>query len=150
MPFRAAVAVIVAVCGTLSCGSAPCTSCQNVAGIYQETTTAQGVDCGDGKLLEYIGGPGFFQLTQHGSALSNLFLSGELHEDLSATFGPGPAVAISLGPGATDEPGVVTLTGQFNGSGADFTFTGTYAFVADVDGCEVDANATWTPMPNGD
>jgi hypothetical protein len=135
--------------GTLSCGGAPCTKCENVAGIYQETRVAQSVDCGDDRILEYNGGPGFFELTQHGSALSTIILSGQLHEDLSATFGPAPGVAIGIGSAAMDEPGTVTLKGQFAGSGSQLTFTGTYAFVADIDGCEVDAAATWTPAMSG-
>ena len=135
-----------------ACSPQPCLTCTSVAGTYGETTQFSSVDCQDGRQLFWgqSGEPVQIGQTSNALTVDGPGFSGVLHGDLSADFGPRPSYAIpvdALGnpnPSGQGEPGKLYLDGWFQGSGQASGFNGTYAFIADVDGCEVDSKANWT------
>ena len=150
----AAAAALLGSCRAAS--PAACTTCSVVAGHYSETAESATVDCGDNHFLGFSGTSDAASLAQTNSALSlrSSFgaMPGVLHDDGSATFGPIPAVAHAVdGTGTVDPsgkptPGKLSLEGFFlplGSAAAASSFAGTYVFVADDDGCELDSRATW-------
>ena len=146
------VAALAVMLGSACGGSSPvpCATCLAVGGSYVETAASTQVDCGDARVLYFNGGRGLTQLTQDGSVLSfssgGTTMPGVLHSDGSASFGPIPAVAQPVGGVGEPTPGKLYLEGWFSGGAAGGTsasFAGTYVFIADPDGCELDARASW-------
>ena len=143
----AALVIAFAGCG----GTSPvrCTDCLNVAGAYLETAASTQIDCGDQRVLYFNGGSGQSQVAQEGSALTlssiGFSMAGVLHADGSASFGPIPAVAQPVGGTGEPTPGKLYLEGFFKAGAASTAagFAGTYVFIADPDGCELDAKASW-------
>ena len=117
----------------------PCTTCLQVAGSYSETSRDNLIDCGDGTLLRFTGGSHGVSVSQDGSNLGALGMSGVLHADGSAILGPIPAEAQSATGGAPT-PGKLRLLGWFFDDGAGMQFQGSYTFVADTNGCELAAH----------
>ena len=139
----ALAAAIGSACGGTS--PSPCTSCLTVSGTYRETAATTQIDCGDRRVLYFNGGTGQISVAQQGSALTlsslGTTLPGVLHADGSASFGPVPAVAQPIGGVGEPTPGKLYLEGFFK-AGAR-SFAGTYVFIADPDGCELDSRSTW-------
>jgi hypothetical protein len=135
-------AFLLQACGSAS--PAPCTACLEVAGVYAETALTTTVDCGDNFHLRFTGGSGQTRITQSGSRLDStgLGLTGVLHDDGSAIFGPIPAVAQPLDSQSGPTPGKLRLAGWFVDGAVPARFEGTYVFIADTNGCEIDAPTT--------
>jgi hypothetical protein len=126
----------------------PCTTCLTVQGRYQESTQVTQVQCGAGRILYFRGGTSTAVVSQTGSALSaialGLQLTGVLHADGSASLGPTAAEATSSDGSSGPIPGKLWLEGWFLAeAGAVGRFDGTYVFIADDDGCELDSQAKW-------
>lgn len=127
---------------------APCTSCLSVQGSYHEESQTTQVACGGGRVLYFKGGGRDAFVSQTGSNLSaevlRTRLTGVLHADGSAAFGPIPALATSVDGSSPDTPGKLWLEGWFTVPGGAVTgFEGTYLFIADDDGCELDSQVKW-------
>jgi hypothetical protein len=138
---RLAVAAALLVCACGAGSPAPCTSCLQVAGLYSETAQNNLIDCGDGTQLRFTGGSGENSVSQQGSKLQfgSLGMTGVLHADGSAQLGPIPAEAQSV-TGGPPTPGKLRLLGWFFDDGGGMQFEGSYTFVADTNGCELDAH----------
>ena len=124
---------------------APCTSCRFVQGRYTEIAQPNTAQCGGGRVLTFSGGAGNPEVSQSGSRLSiaaSQPVVGVLHEDGSASFGPIDTFATSSdGP---NSPGKMYLEGWFGPATGTVTgFDGTYVFIANDDGCEVDGPVRW-------
>jgi len=138
-----------------ACSPSPCANCRTVSGNYLETLVGANTGCGDQQYLIIASTQDQAYLTQTGSALQLSGyegMSGTLHDDGSASFGPVPAtfepVDADGNPDPTGNPvgGRFFLDGWFTNGAADTsTFEGTYFFIADDDGCEIDARVTWSP-----
>lgn len=137
-----------------ACSPAPCATCLAVDGVYSELSQTSNVECGGGQSLSFEGARTTVTLVQTASTLGldalDTHLPGVLHADGSASFGPVPAWAIPQdGSGNTDPsrskiPGKLYLEGWFTGTGAASAgFEGTYLFISDKDGCEIDARVRW-------
>jgi hypothetical protein len=136
------------------CSPEPCASCLLVNGTYNEIVTSTSVDCHDGLLLRFGGPPDQSTVTQGGSTLTldgPQGMQGVLHSDMSASFGPIPATAEPIDaagnpdPNGSPSPGKLYLEGWFvSDKGHATSFSGTYVFIADADGCEIDSLAQWT------
>jgi len=137
------------------CTPEPCTSCISITGTYNETAESTAVNCDDGSFLEQDFPPDAVSLTQSDSSVTasnSVFanLPGVLHSDLSVSFGPVPGIAEPVDgdgnpdPSGTPEPGKLYLEGWFSSvSGQGVLFKGTYMFIADLNGCEVDSPVQW-------
>lgn len=137
-----------------ACSPAPCTTCVTVNGTYGELSQAAYVDCGARRSLSFGGGHAAATVSQTGSALGldalDTHLAGVLHADGSASFGPVPAWAQPVDgagnpdPSGAPTPGKLYLEGWFLATdGSVAAFDGTYLFIADPDGCELDARVQW-------
>lgn len=130
----------------VACGSAspqPCTACLAVAGGYTETAQSNQVSC-DNLQLFFNGGSQPLTLTQSGSALTLTGgFSGVLHEDGSAIFGPIPATAQSADGTSPPTPGKLRLAGFFFEQSGALRFEGSYTFIADSSGCQLDARTVF-------
>ena len=140
----ALLALLLASCNRGS--PAPCTACLAVQGSYHEDSQTTQVACGGARVLYFKGGSSEAVVSQTGSKLSaevlGTRLTGVLHADGSASFGPIPALAKSVDGSSPDTPGKLSLEGWFTVPGGAVTgFEGTYLFIADDDGCELDSQA---------
>ena len=152
---RCALGALAAAGLLAACSPSPCTACLAVEGSYAELTQSASVDCGDQRRLYFGGGTASASVAQTGSALAlaalgGFHLTGVLHQDGSASFGPVPATAEPVDssgnpdPNGTPTPGKLYLEGWFTaGASGASAFDGTYLFIADPDGCEVDSHAQW-------
>jgi hypothetical protein len=129
----------------------PCTDCLAVKGTYRELAVNSQVDCGNARVLYFAGvSPrATAVVSQTGSQLSAAVLgtqlAGVLHADGSASLGPVSAVATSSDGTNPDTPGKLRLEGWFTATSSTVTgFDGTYLFIADEDGCELDAQVHWS------
>ena len=124
----------------------PCTSCRSVQGRYTERAQPNTAQCGGGRVLSFSGGGGDTEISQSGSRLSiaaSQPFTGVLHEDGSATFGPIATFATST-DGSPPAPGKLYLEGWFGpATGTVTQFDGTYVFIANDEGCEVDGPVHW-------
>ena len=146
-PLAALATPLLAACNRGS--PAPCTACLAVQGVYQEVSQTTQVACGGARVLYFNGGTSGAIVSQTGSRLSaevlGTRLTGELHADGSAAFGPIPGVANSVDGSSPPTPGKLWLEGWFTVPAGTVTgFDGTYLFIADDDGCELDSQAKWT------
>jgi hypothetical protein len=126
----------------------PCTSCAMVAGQYAISLAPGYVTCGI-ETLSFSGASSTIGVAQNGSQLTVDFfgaqLTGTLHADNSALFGPArDQTSVKDGASGTPESGNHYMTGFFvAGTGGRLSFSGTYFFVQDDNGCEVDSKTTW-------
>lgn len=143
--------------GLLSgCSPEPCTSCLKVSGQYVERTEPSSVDCRAWRFLLFGGGEYPVTLTQSGGSSLRLesivTLTGELHSDMSASFGPSKITfrpvdgAGNPDPNGTPTPGLLYLHGFFSDNGGTSKlFEGTYVFVTDDEiKCEMTSKVRWT------
>jgi len=143
--------VIAALVGLLACGGQspkPCTQCADLSGTYQASQVPGSVTC-DNENLTQTGAAGAIFLTQDGSKLTlgigSTQFTGTLHTDNSALFGPARDTAIAGSDMGVNQAGSVYIAGFFTqaSAGSRFDFDGTYFFIQDSNGCEVDSKMTW-------
>ena len=134
---RCALGALAAAGLLAACSPSPCTACLAVEGSYFGGGTASASVAQTGSALAL-------------AALGGFHLTGVLHQDGSASFGPVPATAEPVDssgnpdPNGTPTPGKLYLEGWFTaGASGASAFDGTYLFIADPDGCEVDSHAQW-------
>jgi hypothetical protein len=131
----------------------------NVSGQWSEMVTRATADCGDNLFLLISPESDSPLLTQQSSGVLNLSgvgpapmpMPGILHSDGSATFGPIQMTFFPVDgdgnpdPNGVPEPGKMYLNGWFTGAPGEpaDSFEGTYSFIADYDGCQVDSPTQW-------
>ncbi|MBS2025794.1 MAG: hypothetical protein JST92_25620 [Deltaproteobacteria bacterium] len=150
-----AVVLVTGAFALAACGSnspVPCSpgACATVAGDYTQSMIANHKDCGGGHSLDVSAETFHSHLVQTDAQLqlqTSSFvgnMNGTLHADGSAEFGPAPAVAVDESGGGGDEPGKLYLSGWFASDNLNLApFEGTYVFIADDTGCEIDSRVTW-------
>ncbi len=142
--------VWLASCGSNSPVACTAGSCAQVAGIYNATLVGGSTKCSGGNTLYIDNQSGTLGVSQADDQLSadlgsGFVLAGTLHADGSAQFGPIAGVAVDESGGGRDVPGKVYFFGWFADDNANLAaFEGMYMFIADEDGCELDAHFTWT------
>jgi hypothetical protein len=151
------IGALLALSSLAGCSPEPCTSCLKVGGAYTATTEPKTVDCQAWMFLLFGGGESSVTLAQAGSDLTLTFddfglaVSGVLHSDQSASFGPQPITFMPVDgagnpdPSGSPTPGKLYAYGFFSGSQGHVRFDGTYVLKTDDSvECELDSKVTWT------
>lgn len=145
------VAVGIALSLLVACGPQPCATCLGVGGQYSESIRMSSATCDDGSFLEFGGGSDSVIVSESGSTLTLEGFSpmpGVLHSDNSASFSPVDSAAFPIDGAGNPDPSGIPEAGKWYLEGwfTAGSFEGTYVFIEDANGCEIDSPTQWARM----